>query len=332
MSEYWVSKKQYWCKYCDIYIRDDAPSRRLHEAGLKHQGNKERYIRDLYKSGGQAKRDKEEAAKEMARIEAAANKAFANDIGSSHSAFHTPKLHPSASAPARPSAPPADKFANYSTAEQLGLADASAETAYEIEKAIGARPGRAGEWEEVDAGAEAARARAANQVRAQYVDEEKERAETWKLRSEKREREVYGDDDYDPMAALAKVRLKKVENSTGWKTGRHAPAEAPAGAGGGGVEGGLKREGWSGKIELNPDEGAAGLEQAEAQAAAATTEEDVKPAVAEIGDVKPVSHEAVMAEEKPDVGDVKPAAEPPAEGASTSLFKKRRPPPSGRKK
>lgn len=22
---YWVSKKQYWCKYCNIFVRDDAP-------------------------------------------------------------------------------------------------------------------------------------------------------------------------------------------------------------------------------------------------------------------------------------------------------------------
>lgn len=25
MHRYWVSKKQYWCKYCNIFVRDDAP-------------------------------------------------------------------------------------------------------------------------------------------------------------------------------------------------------------------------------------------------------------------------------------------------------------------
>lgn len=25
LCRYWVSKKQYWCKYCNIWIRDDAP-------------------------------------------------------------------------------------------------------------------------------------------------------------------------------------------------------------------------------------------------------------------------------------------------------------------
>lgn len=25
IRRYWVSKKQYWCKYCNIFVRDDAP-------------------------------------------------------------------------------------------------------------------------------------------------------------------------------------------------------------------------------------------------------------------------------------------------------------------
>lgn len=65
-----MSKKQYWCKYCDIWVRDDAPSKRLHESGMKHQGNKERFIRNLYKGGERAKRDKEAEARQMERIEA----------------------------------------------------------------------------------------------------------------------------------------------------------------------------------------------------------------------------------------------------------------------
>lgn len=65
-----MSKKQYWCKYCNIWVRDDAPSRRLHETGLKHQGQKERFIRDLYKGGERAKKEKEAEARQYARIEA----------------------------------------------------------------------------------------------------------------------------------------------------------------------------------------------------------------------------------------------------------------------
>lgn len=53
-------------KYCEA----DDQSRKQHETGLKHQGNKERFIRDLYKSGSVAKREKANAEAEMARINA----------------------------------------------------------------------------------------------------------------------------------------------------------------------------------------------------------------------------------------------------------------------
>ena len=69
MSEYWVSHKKYFCKYCEIYIADDAPSKRQHESGLRHKGNRDRYVRNLYKEGERRKKDLEEEKREMARIE-----------------------------------------------------------------------------------------------------------------------------------------------------------------------------------------------------------------------------------------------------------------------
>ena len=69
MSEYWVSKKKYFCKYCDIYIADDAPSRNHHESGMRHKGNLERFIRGIYKTGEKRKKDLEEERREMARVE-----------------------------------------------------------------------------------------------------------------------------------------------------------------------------------------------------------------------------------------------------------------------
>jgi len=69
MSEYWVSKKKYYCKYCEIYIADDAPSRQQHENGLRHKGNRDRFIRGLYKDGEKKKKDLEEEKREMARVE-----------------------------------------------------------------------------------------------------------------------------------------------------------------------------------------------------------------------------------------------------------------------
>ena len=69
MSEYWVSHKKYLCKYCNIYIADDAPSRVQHESGLRHKGNVERFVRNLYKTGEKRKQDLEEEKREMARVE-----------------------------------------------------------------------------------------------------------------------------------------------------------------------------------------------------------------------------------------------------------------------
>jgi len=76
MSEYWVSKKKYFCKYCDIYIADDAPSRQQHENGLRHKGNVERFIRGIYKAGEKHKKDLEEEKREMKRVEQASKITF----------------------------------------------------------------------------------------------------------------------------------------------------------------------------------------------------------------------------------------------------------------
>lgn len=69
MSEYWVSKKKYYCNYCEIYIADDAPSRQQHENGLRHKGSVERFVRGIYKTGEKQKKDRDEEMREMKRVE-----------------------------------------------------------------------------------------------------------------------------------------------------------------------------------------------------------------------------------------------------------------------
>ncbi|KAG9097789.1 hypothetical protein FRC06_007189 [Ceratobasidium sp. 370] len=131
MSEYWVSKKRYWCKYCGISIADDAPSRQHHEGGLRHKGNVERYIRDIYKSSEKRKKDAAEEERELRRINAAAEQAYARDISSGAAAASSSSSAPPPPSSSRPAAPkppppkPLDKFANYSTAESLGFVDES---------------------------------------------------------------------------------------------------------------------------------------------------------------------------------------------------------------
>ncbi|VDC06411.1 unnamed protein product [Peniophora sp. CBMAI 1063] len=153
MTEFWVSQKQYFCKYCEIFIRDDAPSRRQHESGLRHQGNKERYVRNIYKQGEKRKKDEAEEKREIARIEQAANAAYAADVGSGRAGPSTasssspgpsaPKppprpvaapstgilsshVKPSAANKAAPK-PVARNYDNYTTAAELGIIDPEVE-------------------------------------------------------------------------------------------------------------------------------------------------------------------------------------------------------------
>ncbi|CEL60836.1 hypothetical protein RSOLAG1IB_04075 [Rhizoctonia solani AG-1 IB] len=147
MSEFWVSKKRYWCKYCGISIADDAPSRQHHESGLRHKGNVDRYIRDIYKTSEKKKKDAAEEERELKRIDAAAREAYAKDIGSGAAAASTSASSSSTPAQRAPAAKPpppkpTDKFANYSTAESLGFVDEAA-----VEAQRRQTEGLAGDWQ-----------------------------------------------------------------------------------------------------------------------------------------------------------------------------------------
>ncbi|KAI6047787.1 hypothetical protein EDC04DRAFT_2886590 [Pisolithus marmoratus] len=144
MSEYWVSHKRYHCKYCNIYIADDKPSRTQHENGLRHKGNVERFIRGLYKEGEKRVREREEEKGIMAGVKKAAEAAYALDLASGRaSASHSSSIASSSRSAAQPPSriKPASPFANYTTAAQLGITDPDAEEA-ERRKGMGIP----GEW------------------------------------------------------------------------------------------------------------------------------------------------------------------------------------------
>jgi WW domain-binding protein 4 len=148
MSEYWISKKKYFCKYCDIYIADDAPSRTHHENGMRHTGNKERFVKGLYKAGEKRKRDEEEERKEMKTVEAAAARAYALDVSAGRAG---PSSAPTPAAPKAATIPPkkpSNPYTNYTTAAFLGYNDPDAER---IQANLERRrmQGIAGEWEVV---------------------------------------------------------------------------------------------------------------------------------------------------------------------------------------
>ncbi|KAL5528159.1 hypothetical protein ACEPAF_7295 [Sanghuangporus sanghuang] len=152
MSEYWVSHKKYFCKYCDIYITDDAPSRRQHEAGLRHKGNRERFVRNLYKQGERRKKDLEEEKREMARVEAAANAAFAQDVSAGHALFASSSSQKSdassSTAASKKPERPASVWSNYTTAQSLGIIDPDEER-LKAEMERRRTQGLVGEWEVV---------------------------------------------------------------------------------------------------------------------------------------------------------------------------------------
>ncbi|KAF4567633.1 hypothetical protein EYR40_006634 [Pleurotus pulmonarius] len=209
MSEYWVSKKKYYCKFCNIYIADDAPSRQQHENGLRHKGNKERFVRGLYKAGEKRKKDLEEEKHEMIRVEQAARAAFANDISTGHARQSEAAAGPSTSKDAsKPPPKPSNPYANYSTAASLGYTDPDAERlAAEAERHR--MEGVVGDWEYVAPSQDTA-ATASSTVETpekreaeQPVDDERH----FKLR--KKTLNVGLDDIYDPGL----IRVKKKEAS-----------------------------------------------------------------------------------------------------------------------
>ena len=49
MADVWVSRKRWTCKYCNVTINDDPPSRKHHESGVRHKRNVARALDDLHK-------------------------------------------------------------------------------------------------------------------------------------------------------------------------------------------------------------------------------------------------------------------------------------------
>lgn len=68
MSEYWKSTPSYWCKFCEIYVRDTGVERKNHESTGKHQNNIQRSLRDLHKRKEREERDQQRAKDEVARL------------------------------------------------------------------------------------------------------------------------------------------------------------------------------------------------------------------------------------------------------------------------
>ncbi|KAL9130180.1 MAG: hypothetical protein Q9217_001574 [Psora testacea] len=68
MSEYWKSTPKYWCKHCKTFVKDTKLEKTNHEATPKHQGNLQRFLRQLHQGHEREEREKQRAKDEVDRL------------------------------------------------------------------------------------------------------------------------------------------------------------------------------------------------------------------------------------------------------------------------
>jgi WW domain-binding protein 4 len=245
-----------------------------------------------------------------------------------------------------------DKFANYSTASQLGLVDEDEPlpTTFEIEQMLKNKETKVGQWESVSSEP----AGLSRSLRTEHGADAEEETEGWKFahRGKRAVRHPYDDDDFDPSAILKMRKKTKQEGEVAPPP--PPPVVIPTSEELDGRDGALDREGWSGKIELNSVvetggkkdmvfQSGGGWVKVESGAGASTstlppTEESLMgaPSMLPAEETKSDLNKAGFQDVKPVVPEVEgekaPVEAGAAEGASGGLFKKRRPPPSSRKK
>ncbi|KAJ3228188.1 hypothetical protein HDU78_009830 [Chytriomyces hyalinus] len=99
MTERWVSNKKYFCQYCKIFLADNRQTRNLHESGLKHKGNVERYLGEVRKKDDEKKRTDEYTRRILEGVERKAMASYARDAPTmSMSSFSKPSSSSSAAA------------------------------------------------------------------------------------------------------------------------------------------------------------------------------------------------------------------------------------------
>ena len=68
MADYWKSTPRYWCKHCKLYVRDTPIEKRNHEASPRHQGNLQRFLKELHRNNDRESREAQRAKDEVARL------------------------------------------------------------------------------------------------------------------------------------------------------------------------------------------------------------------------------------------------------------------------
>ncbi|KAE8190083.1 hypothetical protein CF336_g5460 [Tilletia laevis] len=161
------------CKYCDLTINDDVPSRAAHEGGFRHKAAVERALRQTYKKAERGRRDAAIQAKEIAKLDKAASRAEAaavpsdsgpsasqqgDDEGEALLAGSKRKRNNgkdkedenAGGSGQRGEWKPKDKFTAYTTAANLGLGEDPEDVRAREEKELRQKEGFASQWSVVD--------------------------------------------------------------------------------------------------------------------------------------------------------------------------------------
>ncbi|KAF2632308.1 hypothetical protein BU25DRAFT_384178 [Macroventuria anomochaeta] len=68
MAEYWKSTPKYWCKYCEVFVKDTKFEKQQHEATGRHQGNIRRSLKGLHREQEIEARKQAQAKAEVTRL------------------------------------------------------------------------------------------------------------------------------------------------------------------------------------------------------------------------------------------------------------------------
>ncbi|KAF9287734.1 hypothetical protein BGZ68_001343 [Mortierella alpina] len=161
MSEYWKSNAKFFCRFCKIYITDNKSTRNIHDSGVKHKENVERFLREQNQRSKDKDAEKARTDKQMEAIEKAAMKQYQLDVEAglvkppTSSPVQTP-VPALAPAPAPKTQDASDKVPSESKAdENEGTGSNSVPVAVPVAKATSDKPkdetvGQPGEWQTVE--------------------------------------------------------------------------------------------------------------------------------------------------------------------------------------
>ncbi|XP_006884681.1 PREDICTED: WW domain-binding protein 4 [Elephantulus edwardii] len=79
-ADYWKSQPKKFCNYCKCWIADNRPSIDFHEKGKTHKENVAKRISEIKQKSLDKAKEEEKASKEFAAMEAAALKAYQEDL------------------------------------------------------------------------------------------------------------------------------------------------------------------------------------------------------------------------------------------------------------